>query len=208
MESIARITLGKARFFVDQPSRTHPNNQEARINYLEAAIIFMRSVTFHLQKQFAHTTGFNEWYTQQQRLGTDRLSRYLLEQRNYVLKQGPVNIQRVIELEMPEAISVSQLVSVYITRGEPCYRRPLNILLDDAIYPVRERLHRWHDRRSAMKAAQTRRHFSSGAVRETLFFNEPEWACTPAIDLLRKQLDFLEVIVLEAEARFLDSTLA
>jgi hypothetical protein len=36
-----------------------------------------------------------------------------------------------------------------------------------------------------------------------LYFNDSEWAETPAIELLRRQLDLLEEIVRAAEARFL-----
>jgi hypothetical protein len=155
MESVARVIPATARFFVDQASRIDPNrsnDREALTNYLQAAIVFMRSVTFHLQKQFAHTAGFNEWYAQQQqRLSEDRLSRFLLQQRNYVLKEGPINIHRIIELEMMESLHVSGSASVRIIRGKPWYRRSPKVLLEDAIYPMREWLYRWRNGRSSIR---------------------------------------------------------
>jgi hypothetical protein len=207
MESVARVTLATARFFVDQASRIDPNcpnDREALTNYLQAAIVFMRSITLHLQKQFAHTPGFHEWYAQQQqRLRADRLSRFLTDERNYVLKEGPVNIHRIIEVEMMECLHVSGSASVRIIRGKPWYRQSPKVLLEDAIYPMRGWLRRWRDRRSSIKAAQAHRQASAGVGRDRLFFTEPEWAGTPAIDLLRRQLASLDEIVLEAEARFL-----
>jgi hypothetical protein len=167
----------------------------------------MRSVTFHLQKQFAHIAGFNEWYAQRQQwLKEDRLARFLLEQRNYVLKEGSVNIHRIIEVEVMGTLSVSGSVSVHITRGKPWYRRSPKFLLEDAIYPIRQWLHSWRDRQSAIKAVQAHHQTSSGLVRDTLFFTEPEWAGTPAIDLLRRHLAVLEEIVLHAETRFLTNS--
>jgi hypothetical protein len=62
MDSIAAGTIKKARFFVDQASRTDPNDREAITNNVEAAIVFARSVTIHLQSEFAHVPGCHEWY--------------------------------------------------------------------------------------------------------------------------------------------------
>jgi len=92
MESTASLTLRKARLFLAQARAADPNDRDAIASNLEAAIVFCRSVTFHLQSQFAHSTGFVEWYAEQQhRLGEQPLSRFMLNQRNYVLKVGPAN---------------------------------------------------------------------------------------------------------------------
>ena len=204
MASVAAVTLLKARFFVEQANRADPNDRAAFTNYLEAAIVFARSVTFHLQKQFATAAGFNEWYAKQQkRLAEDQLSRFLLHQRNYVLKEGPVTIRRIVEVEMTTSNHIAGSFSVRIIRGKPWYRRSPKILFEDAIDPVREWLHEWRQRRAASNAAHAHRQTPSSAVRDALYFNDSEWAETPAIELLRRQLDLLEEIVRAAEARFL-----
>jgi hypothetical protein len=105
MESIAAGTLRKARFFVEQIRRADTNDRDTITIYLESAIVFARSVTFHLQSQFAHILGFKEWYEEQQRrLGDDPLSRFLLQQRNYVLKEGPAPVNRVIGISIAESV--------------------------------------------------------------------------------------------------------
>lgn len=143
MESVAGVTLEKARFFVDQAGQADPNDREAIANYLEAAIVFARSITFHLQSQFAHISGFGEWYAEQQkRLADDHLSRFMLHQRNYVLKVGPASLKRIVGVTFTESIMLSDEVSVRVVRGKPWYRRSPRILLLDAIFPLRERIHR------------------------------------------------------------------
>ena len=61
-ESIARRTLRKARFFAGQAEQSKTGQREAFETYLEAAIVFGRSVTYHIQKEFKHENGFDDWY--------------------------------------------------------------------------------------------------------------------------------------------------
>lgn len=205
MESVAGVTLEKARFFVDQAGQADPNDREAIANYLEAAIVFARSITFHLQSQFAHISGFGEWYAEQQkRLADDHLSRFMLHQRNYVLKVGPASLKRIVGVTFTESIMLSDEVSVRVVRGKPWYRRSPRILLLDAIFPLRERIHRWRQRRTQIKAAQSRCS-SSSVVQDALFFTDAEWKDTPALELLNRQLATLEEIVMQAEAQFLSN---
>ena len=132
--SIAETTLLKARFFVEQASGTQPHDRVRLTNYLEAAIIFTRSVTLHLQKQFAGIPGFEEWYAKQQhQLRADPLSQFLLAQRNYVLKEGPVSVKRIIQLHLTESVHVSESVSVKVVSGKPWYKRSPRILGEDAL---------------------------------------------------------------------------
>lgn len=207
MQSVARLTLAKARFFLDRAEEATPNQRDAFCNYLEASIVFARSVTFHLQKEFSDRPDFNDWYASQQKsLADSQLARFLLEQRNYVLKEGPVPTHRVLEMTMTASIHLSGSATVKVIRGAPWYRRSPRILFKDAIYPLRNRLHSYRQRRTEFKArARLQPPQSSGVTRDAIYFSETEWRSTPAIDLVRRQLGELEDIVSEAERRFLSA---
>jgi len=91
MKSVARATIAKARFFLDRADEAGVNGRDAFCNYLKAAIVFARSVTFHLQKEFANRPGFSEWYAEYQKsLKQNQLGRFLLEQRNYLKARLPL----------------------------------------------------------------------------------------------------------------------
>ena len=62
MTSIARETLQKARLFLKQTEDQTERDHKAAATMLEAVVVFTRSVTFHLQKEFASSPGFKEWY--------------------------------------------------------------------------------------------------------------------------------------------------
>ncbi len=205
MNTVARLTLAKARFFVDQAAKATPNERDAFCNYLEAAIVFARSVTSHLQKEFAERPGFDAWYAMQQRsLGESRLAKFLLERRNYILKEGPVPIRRIVDMTLTESVAVSSSVTVKVIRGAPWFRRSPRILFYDAIYPLRNRLHSIRQRRAQLraKASRPQSDHSPSLTRDEIYFSDPEWAAVPAIELLQRQLDEVAVIVLEAERKF------
>jgi hypothetical protein len=200
MESIASVTLRKSRFFLEQAIRADLNDRDAITTNLEAAIVFCRSVTFHLKSQFAHSPGFAEWYAQQEkRLRADRLSRFMLHQRNYVLKVGPASVKRNVDVTMMASLQLSAGLSVQVIRGKPWYKRSLKIILEDIFRPFRENWHHWHRR---LKRAQKPQQASNGVTRDTLFFTEGEWENAPALDLVKQQLSTLGEIVAQAEARF------
>src|SRR4051812_27737860 len=85
---VARGTLERARLFARKSRETPLNQRDEHSAFLEAAVVFSRSVTFHLQKELSAAPDFASWYgVWQSRLGEAPVSRYLLEQRNYVLKE-------------------------------------------------------------------------------------------------------------------------
>lgn len=62
MSTVAGKTLKKALHFVRQARATSPDDREALVANFEAAVVFCRSVTFHLQSQSAHSPCFVQWY--------------------------------------------------------------------------------------------------------------------------------------------------
>jgi hypothetical protein len=207
MRSVAITTLGKARFFAEQAGLAGANDREAVTNNLEAAIVFARSVTFHLQSQFAHAPGFDVWYAeQQQRLRNDRLGRFLLEQRNYVLKVGPAPIKRNISVSITDTLQMTAELSIKVIRGQPWYRRSPKTLVEDATYPLREWMNKASQRRRSRRAAQAAQP-RNATVSDAMFFADPEWDGIPALELLNRQFIVLDGVVADAEARFLDRAL-
>lgn len=88
----AWVTLEQAKLMLahlsDSPTQW-PNNAI----YTHSAVSALRSFTFLLQKEFKHDTGFDEWYEGVKgQLAVDPEFRYLLEARNYVLKEGALMI--------------------------------------------------------------------------------------------------------------------
>ena len=62
-QGLARFKLVQAHFFETRALEAISAQQrESFLNFLEAAIVFARSVTFFLQKEYRHTSGFNNWY--------------------------------------------------------------------------------------------------------------------------------------------------
>lgn len=205
MPSTARVTLDKARFFLERARETKLNERQAFIAYFEAAIVFARSITFHLQKEFASDPDFSSWYSKkQQALAKNRFAKFLLEQRNYVLKEGPVATKRVIEVTMTASLHLSGTATVKVIRGAPWYKRPLHILIEDATYPIRSYIHRLRERRAAAARARRARqeHTISTTTRDEIYFADDEWQTVPAVELIGRQLDAFEAIVSDAEERF------
>ena len=105
MPSKAASTLAKARFFIDCAEETSSRDRHAFCHFLEAAIVFARSVTFHLQKELRHCDDFDSWYTPwQDRLRADLLSSFLMEQRNYVLKEGALGVNKHVAVELSATV--------------------------------------------------------------------------------------------------------
>lgn len=205
MQSTASLTLAKARLFLEQARRANGNDRHTISTNLEGAIVFCRSVTFHLQSQFAHAPGFDTWYAEQQSiLKGHRLSRFLLEQRNYVLKVGPAIVNRIVGVSITGSVLMRGEITVRVLRGQPWYRRSIKILFEDLMYPLRERIGLWMERRRWHVAAKQKATESAEiTTTDELHFTDAEWKEFPAIQLIEQQLAVLADIVAEAEARFL-----
>lgn len=201
--NVARGTLDRARWFLNRARETGVADREEFQHLFEAAIVFARSVTLHLQKQYAHTPKFDTWYSEcQQRLERDPLACFFRDQRNFVLKEGPAQIAKHVSVVM-HAIAIGESsVVVKVIRGKPWYRRSPRILIQDALYPIRARLTHWRERRRRRRACTVRAAPPRSSVSETLRFTVAPWDHRPAVNLLREYLDTLDAIVSEAEMRF------
>jgi hypothetical protein len=210
MASTTRTVLEKARFFLVQAEAAEPAAHAIdRVPFLaniEAAVIFGRSVTFHLQKEYSNKNGFTAWYHGvRAQFGANPQFRYLLETRNFILKQGPAPIRRTVQVTAHSAMSPEITLDTVVIRGQPWYRRSPNILYQDARAKLLGPVRRWKQRRNAARrreAALHRQATSSPSVAEGFYFDEPTLATVTVQQIVREYLDELEVIVTEAETRF------
>ncbi len=204
MLSATRVTLEKARYFLRQAAMCGVADRAGLATNLEAAIVFGRSTTFHLQKEYRHHPEFAPWYAEQQRLmDADTRCRFFKEARNLILKQGPVAVQRVISVELVVSADFAVRVAAQANRAAPWYRRPIRILWEDIRAELRRALGSLVQRiRRAVKERWRPPHPRVTVVGDDFFFDDPEWRNCPAVQLVGEYLDRLEPLIAGAEARF------
>lgn len=201
----ARTTLEKACFFLDKAKDTPLSDRNEHIAYLEAAISFGRSVTFHLQQELSARNEFEQWYENwKTRLGQIPESRFMVKQRNLAVHQGPVKTRRVAHASISSTLQLHSTVTVKVIRGSPWYRRSPKTLAEDILRPLRERLRLWRDTRRRKAVAQPARSSLTTAEvsSDVLYFDYEEWKTTPAAEIIATHLNVLEELVSEAEAKF------
>ena len=197
--NIAKDKIAQGRFFLRKAEEIGFSDPDSFRYYIEAAIVSARSVTHLLQKQYSHVKDFVDWYaTVQTGLSSDRLSRFLLEKRNFVLKEGIAEIRRVINLEVHDTIHIMESVMVKIMRGT--WQSRLRHLLEDIVYQFKEK-------RAELKKGCRSQHPGSSStdsprISEQHYFTDEEWSSTPATELLLCHFKNLETIVEEAIKRF------
>lgn len=202
--SVASKTLGRANFFIDYAEKYSFVDRQAFEHFLEATIVYGRSVTFHLQKEFSKHSGFNDWYDKkQEEMRKDPLFQFFLDKRNYILKEGPVSIRKTTTVTFSETVMFSDFFEVHVIRRRPWYKRGLKILFDDLRAPLLQKYGRWKHERKLSRQKSKRNEPQQTEIIEILHFDESEWHNRPATDLLREYLGKLATIVNDAEKRFL-----
>ena len=214
-----RNPLTRARFLLAQAEALSGTEQETFDTYLQAAIVFGRSIYHHLQTVAAvpgADAAYRKWFTAKSaEMKADAVLEYFRESRDLLLKERQVTVTR----RAFGTVSLSGSGSIYVegrvTRSEPWYRRSLRILGHDAKATVMRPVHRL--RHHLAEAAKRRRRVLRQAVEawrtrwrnrkivptvREFYLDDPEGLDRPAVDLVRAYLDRLEVIVGEAEARF------
>lgn len=201
---IAQDTLDKSRFFLARAREVPVGDREVFKHFFEAAVVFARSVTFHLQKQLAAKPGFDGWYgKRQQELASNRLCRFFLEQRNYILKAGPAPVVVDILVQLTDGVTISAHFQARVIRGKPWYRRRPQIIVNDLMRWVKSLYQRW---RVLLPRRRTAAGVTPARVSETWRFAQEEWRDRPALDLLADYLEVLSAVVREAAVVFGDGT--
>jgi hypothetical protein len=206
-DSIARRTLQKAYFFLAQAEQAGISKRDAFVYNLEAAIIFGRSVPDHLAKQY--TKHDRKWCTvQRDILEGELLFRFLRETRNFILKEGPLGVRRVIRVTSTVNIILSGSARVQFIRGTPWYRRTPSILWEGFSRAMLDPIRRWREtRKERRRVAMLRRQLDAERIptKDEIYLadtDNPAWRDKPAVQLIQEYLDRLTAFVDAFEARF------
>jgi len=209
-QGLARFKLVQAHFFETRALEAISAQQrESFLNFLEAAIVFARSVTFFLQKEYRHTSGFNNWYLNKVDLmNKDPIFKFFQNIRNLILKESPAGVYRIVRVAGKAKIGFSSFAELNVIRGQLWYRRSPKILWEDLCATITKPIRRWlWQCKIKLKNLQLQRHSKVRVTKtvitaEGFFFDDPKWKDHPACDLLEEYLNKLEQIVAEAETRF------
>lgn len=202
-QRLARLKLEQARFFTTRASEALPAQREAFLNFIEAAIVFARSVTFCLQSEYRHKPDFDSWYlSKQETMKKNPIFAFFRDKRNYVLKEGSAGVHKVVSVAIEEKIGFSDFAEIRVIRGQPWYRRSPKILWGDFRAAIMKPIRRWLWQRETKRQNLQLQRQSKVEVTEGFFFDDPKWKDRPACDLLQEYLNELEQIITEAETRF------
>lgn len=197
----AQEYLNKAHFFSDKAVAVETQDRTQFTYFFETAIVWARSVTFVLQRQYSGTPGFEDWYKgQQSALGSDPLAKFFVNQRNFVLKQRSVSMRKVVTLKAHVVVGVRVTATVTVTRGS--WRSKLRYLRQDSLANVKQRIGKIRRRLRRRKLRKPKREPTSDAAADRIYFVEEPWNKEPAIILLNRYLDLLHLLVDNAVKQF------
>ena len=198
-----RFKLEQAYFFTTRALETIPAQREVFLYFIDAAIVFARSVTFCLKKEYKHKPDFNNWYlSKTEMMKEDPIFDFFLGRRNYILKEGSAGVYKLVSLTSEAKIGFSSFVNINAIRPQPWYRRSLKILWEDFHATIMNPIRKWFWRRKINRKNLQSQKQSKVRMTEGFFFDNPKWKDRPACDLLQEYLSKLEQIVAEAETIF------
>lgn len=197
--------LAKALRFLELAREAEGRDIERFVDFLETAIENGRSVTWVLQKEFAHAPGFEDWYAGQQRqVQADPIMRFFKDLRTYTVKKGTLAVHRVVSVTATATAYVESSVTVKVIRGQPWYRRPLTVTWGDFKASLlqwlrmhQRRLNAWRRRRQRARQVEP-----PAVVEDHYYFQDPGFNDRPAIVLVEEYLTRLRPIVEAAEQEF------
>lgn len=181
-QGLARFKLIQARFFETRALEAISAQQrESFLYFFEAAIVFARSVTFFLQKEYRYISGFNNWYLNKVDLmKKDPIFNFFLKRRNYILKEGTAGVYRLVPITAKAKIGFSSFAELNVIRGQLWYRRSPKILWEDLRATITKPIRRWlWQCKIKLKNLQLQRHSKVRATKtvitaEGFFFDDPK----------------------------------
>jgi len=196
----AQKCLNKARFFFEKAVAVETQDRTQFSYFFETAIVWARSVTLLLQKQYNSTPTFKDWYeSQQNALGADPLAQFFLNQRNFVLKQRSVSVRKVVTVKAHVSVGVEATVTVKVIRGS--WRSKLRYLRQDSLADLKQRIGKIRRR---LRRRKPKREPTTAVTTEHMYFVEEPWNKEPAIDLLDRYLERLQLLVDNAVKQFVE----
>ncbi len=197
--------LAKAFRFLELARAEEGRDTERFVDFLETAIENGRSITWVLQKEFAHMPGFEAWYADQQRqMQADPLMRFFRDLRTYTVKKATLMVRRMVSVTATATAYIDASVTVKVIRGQPWYRRPLAVTWGDFkasmlqwLRMQQRRVNAWRRRRQ-----RARRVEPPAVVEDHYYFQDPGFNDRPAVVLVEEYLTRLRPIVEAAEQKF------
>jgi len=108
----------EAKYFLDQMKSTQPDRDAFRYN-LSAFLSAGRSVTWIMQNEFRHVSGFDDWYADKQtQMEKDELMKVLKNRRNLTVHQKSLRPHALVKVNLYERITVSESVSISIKHAD------------------------------------------------------------------------------------------
>lgn len=198
---LAQECLDKARFFSERARTVETENRTHFSHFFSTAIVWARSVTLLLQKQYRRNPGFTDWYeSQQNALSADQLAQFFLKERNFVLKERNVSLRKVITVKMHASVGIEARMTVKVIRGS--WRSKLRYLGQDTLADLKQRMEKIRRRLGRRKP---KREPSTATTTEHMYFVKEPWDKEPAIDLLDRHLERLQFLVDNAVKQFVES---
>jgi hypothetical protein len=193
--------------------------QEAFDHFLQAAIVFGRSVYQYLQsldETAGADPGYRQWFSAKRTvMAADPVLEYFRKSRDLLAHHRHLPVAKRAFGRVSLSAHISMYAEGRVTRSERWYRRSLGILWHDAIAPAMRPVHRWQYRlgeaikqrrrvlRQRVDAWRSRwRNRKVVPTVRQFYLDDPEGLDRPAVDLVRTCLDRLEAIVAEAETLF------
>lgn len=106
--------LDEAKYFLEQ-MKINVTDKQVFLYNLSAFLSSSRSITWVLQKEYSENPKFKKWYEEKKKeMEKDKLLRFFIEKRNYVIKESPIEpkgmtfIRVVEQMTVEESITVSQ----------------------------------------------------------------------------------------------------
>jgi len=187
----ARATLERAKFFLGRAWVHGIEQPEVAEHYLNAAIVFGRSVTFHLQAEFSHRPDFDYWYAWQENILRQPLPKFFNAARTLIVHKRTIDTRqrkrtsRIVG-ELPQSVIVLPAANA------PWYRHAWAKAMQP-IYRLQQRWFFFQARRRAKRLPIEVTHID-------LYFQDAEFCDTPAPELVRRYLKTLEAVVKSAES--------
>jgi hypothetical protein len=205
-DSAGRRTLDTARFYLSLTDAAGLADRVVFQRHLETAIVWARSVTFHIQKEYADASGFKSWWSQQQdTLSQDRRAKFFSESRTFVVHKGPLPVRQDTAITVGTGVLVTTEVRVRVVHSTPWYRRSPRDVWRRVHRAFLRLLPEWRHRRAETRRMREFREWEAtrgGTITSDLYFSDPEWSATPALTLLNQHLDTLDAVVAATDSRF------
>lgn len=198
----AKAALTMARYFADQAERLRDTNIEAAYYNVDAAIVFGRAVLHRLRAGYCSSPripGFVRWENNLYK-NSSVLVKFFSEQRNFVLKEGPIGKRRLFSVVLTAQVRATAQISISPTHAFEKFRDQLAHLYERTGRSLK--LIAPETPKASSAPSFHNPPPSASQVSLDIYFDDPTYSTEPALGLLRRYFGDLEQIIMSVERRF------